>query len=165
MVYGELSLVARDKRDKIGNFLLPNARCYVIAGDSAEARVFLTERRFGVWSEVATLTNPEATKREQDLLTDKPGRVFDSFGKGRHAMTPEESSRQHQKHRFAHDVVTFLSKGITAGDFSHLVLIVEPTFLGHLRQELSPALKKSIVYELPMNPSAYDVEKLKSLLT
>ena len=165
MVYGDLSLVARDKCDKIGNFLLPNARCYVVAGDSAEARIFLTQSRFGAWTEIATLTNPEATKREQDLLTDKPGRVFDSFGKGRHSMAPGESGRQHEKHRFAHEVARALGKRMLAGDFSRLVLIAEPTFLGYLRQELSPDLRKTIVFELAMNPTAYDVDRLQSLLT
>lgn len=163
MVFGEISVVTKDKREKVGNFLLPNARSYIVAADSAEARIFLTERRFGEWSEVATLTNPEATKREQDWAADRPGRVFDSFGKGRHAMAPVETGRQHEIHRFAHDVGSFLNEGKMAGDFGHLVLVVEPTFLGYLRQELSSASSRSIVCELPMNPTAYDVNKLKSL--
>jgi protein required for attachment to host cells len=153
------------KRDKANNFLLPNTPTWIVAGDSAEARIFLTEKRFGEWAEVARLANPEAATRERDRGTDRPGRVFDSFGKGRHAMAPEETGQQHEIHRFAHNVGSYLNKGHSAGAFDHLVLIAEPSFLGYLRQELSAVSKKSVVCEIAMNPKGHDVEKLKSLLT
>lgn len=153
------------KRDKVGNFLLPNARTWIVAGDSAEARIFLTERRFGAWTEVATLSNPEAATRERDRATDRPGRVYDSFGKGRHAMVQEETGQQHEIHRFAHEVGSYLNKSLTAGEFKQLVLIAEPTFLGYLRPELSATSTKSVLFEIPMNPKDHDIEKLKSLLT
>ncbi len=155
--------MTEDKREKIGNFLLPNAPTYIVAAESAEARIFLTKSRFGDWTEVETLTNPDAGMRERDRVSDRPGRVFDSFGKGRHAMAPEETGRQHDTHRFAHQVGSYLNKGMTAGEFSDLVLVAEPTFLGYLRQELSAATKRSLCYEMPMNPTAYDMKKLKSL--
>ena len=78
-------------------------------------------------------------------------------------MAPEETSRQHDTHRFAHQVGSYLNKEMTAGEFSDLVLVAEPTFLGYLRRELSAATKRSICYEMPMNPTAYDMKKLKSL--
>ncbi len=37
--------MTEDKREKIGNFLLPNAPTFVVAADSAEARIFLTRTR------------------------------------------------------------------------------------------------------------------------
>jgi len=153
------------KREKAGDFLLPNARTYILAGDSAEIRIFLAQRRFGAWTEVAALNNPDARMREQDRVTDRPGRAFDSFGKGRHAMAPEETGRQHDIQRFAHDVAAFLNKGLSADDFDYLVVIADPTFLGALRKELSAALNKRVKLEMPINPTGYDAGKLKSLLT
>ena len=155
--------MTKDRREKIGNFLLPNAPTFIVAADSAEARIFLTQSRFGGWTEVEILTNPHAAMRERDRVSDRPGRVFDSFGKGRHAMAPEETGQQHETRRFAHQVGSYLNRGMTAGEFSNLVLIVEPTFLGYLRQELSVATKRSLCYEMPMNTTAYDMKKLKSL--
>ena len=155
--------MTKDRREKIGNFLLPNAPTFIVAADSAKARIFLTQNRFGGWTEVEILTNPHAAMRERDRVSDRPGRVFDSFGKGRHAMAPEETGQQHETHRFAHQVGSYLNRGMTAGEFNNLVLIVEPTFLGYLRQELSAATKRSLCYEMPMNPTAYDMKKLKSL--
>jgi protein required for attachment to host cells len=165
MVNGELSAVAGNKRQRTANFLLPNAPTYIVAGDSAEARVFLTEKRFGVWSEVTTLENPQARLRERERASDRPGRVFDSFGKGRHAMATEESGQQHDTRQFARSVGEFLNKGLAAGDFDKLVLIADPTFLGFLRPNLSAATAKNMVLEIPINPSGYNLEKLKSMLT
>jgi len=155
--------VTKDKREKIGNFLLPNAPTFVVTCDSAAARIFLTQSRFGDWIEIEVLTNPAAATRERDRVTDRPGRVFDSFGKGRHAMAPEETGRQHEMHRFAHKVGNYLNRGLTAGDFKYLVLIADPTFLGYLRQELSPATRRAVCYEVPMNATGYDARKLKAL--
>lgn len=162
---GDLAIVSNNKREKIGNFLLPNAPTFIVAGDSAEARIFLTRSRFGDWAKVTVLTNPDASLRERERATDRPGRVFDSFGKGRHAMAPEETGRQHEIHRFAHEVGGYLNRAMTAGDYRHLVLIAEPTFLGYLRRELSAATRRSLCYEVPMNSTGYDMKKLQSLFT
>lgn len=157
--------MSKDKREKIGNFLLPNAPTYIAACDSADARIYLTQRRFGDWAEVATLNNPDASLRERDRDSDRPGRVFDSFGKGRHALAPGETGRHQTAQRFAHDVGKYLNRALNAGDFTHLVLISDPTFLGLLRQELSAAIQRSLCYEVPINPTAYDMDKLKSIFT
>ena len=157
--------MTKNKREKIGNFLLPNTPTYVVASDSAKARIFLTKSRFGAWTEIAILTNPDAAMRERERVTDRPGRVFDSFGKGRHAMEPEETGQQHEIHRFAHQVGSYLNRAMTMGKFYKLVLIAEPTFLGYLRRELSAATRRSLSYEMPMNPTGYDMKKLKSLFT
>ena len=60
-----------DKREKIGNFLLPNAPTYIVAANSVEARIYLTKSRFGDWTEVETLTNPDAGMRERDRVSDR----------------------------------------------------------------------------------------------
>ena len=39
--------------------------------------------------------NMSVTLREQEFNSDRPGRTFDRFGHGRHAMSPEETARQH----------------------------------------------------------------------
>jgi protein required for attachment to host cells len=165
MVIGDTALMSKDKREKIGNFLLPNAPTYIAACDLANARIYLTRRRFGDWVEVATLQNPDASLRDRDRDSDRPGRVFDSFGKGRHAMAPGETGRQQSTHRFAHEIANYLNRALTAGDFTHLVLMSDPTFLGVLRKELSASLQRSLCYEVSINPTAYDLEKLKSLFT
>lgn len=143
--------------------LLPNEPTYIVACSGAEARIFLSERRFGSWSQLGVLENPGATLRDQDRNTDRPGRAFDSFGKGRHAMSPEESGREHELQNFAGDISHYLSKAHSAGQFKQLVFIAEPTILGFVRRKLSAPLKRALSFEIPKNPADFDVERLKAL--
>jgi len=154
--------MAPSNRNAHGN-LLPNKPTYIVACSGAEARIFLSERRFGNWSQLGLLQNPGATLREQDRNTDRPGRTFDRFGKGRHAMSPEESGRDHDLQHFAGDISQYLSKAHTAGQFKQLVLVAEPTILGFIRRKLSVPLKRALTFEVPKNPVDFDVERLKSL--
>ena len=144
-------------------FLLPNEPTYIVACSGAEARIFLTQRRFGGWDHIENLENPEAALREQDRNTDRPGRVFDSFGKGRHAMAQEETGRDHELQNFAGDIAQYLSKAHAAGQFRQLVLIAEPTVLGFVRRKLSAPLKRALSFEVPKNPADFGVERLQSL--
>lgn len=155
--------MARQKREKIGNFLLPNAPTYIVACDSAKAKVFLSTSRFGEWTEVTTLDSPDAALREQERVSDRPGRVFDSFGKGRHAMAVEETGRQHEMHRFANEVAGLLNKALAEGEFTQLVLISEPAFLGYLRRALSPAASRSISCAVSKNLADQDMQRIKAL--
>ncbi|MGI9202946.1 MAG: host attachment protein [Woeseiaceae bacterium] len=148
-----------DKRDH----LLPNGPTYIVVGDSAEIRMFRSHSRFGDWTEVASLSNADATSPERDRVTDRPGRAFDSFGKARHAMEPAETARQHEVRRFAHEVGKSLGSALAAGKFEHLAMVVEPKFLGYLRKELSATTDRTVHCEIPLNTSGYDVQKLKTL--
>jgi protein required for attachment to host cells len=162
---GHVTVVKKDKGEKADNFLLPNAPTYIAACDSAAAHIYLTHNRFGDWAEVKTLRNVDATLRQRDRYTDRPGRVFDSFGKGRHAMAPGETGRHQSTQRFAHEVADYLYRALRAGEFNHLVLISDPTFLGLLRREFTAALRRRICHELPVNPTGFDIDKLRSLFT
>lgn len=151
--------------DKTNGFLLPNANTCIVACSAAEARFYLSERRFGEWVLLDRLENPGATLREQELNSDRPGRAFDRLGRGRHAMSPEETARQHGLLTFAHDIAQHLAKGHSAGRFSQLVLIAEPSLLGLLRRKLSAPLKRSLCFEVPKNPADFDRERLRTMFT
>lgn len=143
--------------------LLPNEPTYIVVGGSADIRIFLSQRRFGDWTEIATLSNPDAASPEHDRVTDRPGRAFDSFGKARHAMEPPETARQHQIRRFADQVGDRLNSALTAGKFKHLAIVAEPKFLGYLRKELSATTQRTLHCEIPLNTTGYDIKKLKTL--
>ena len=143
--------------------LLPNGSTYIVVGDSADIRIFLSQSRFGDWAEITSLSNPDATSRERDRVTDRPGRAFDSFGKARHAMEPAETAHQHEVRRFAHQVGDNINSALTAGKFDHLAIVVEPKFLGYLRKELSATTQRTVHCEIPLNTTGYDIQKLRTL--
>lgn len=143
------------------DFLLPNAPTCIVACTATVARLWYSTSRFGDWSQLAEFTNPAAASRESDFGTDRPGRTFDSFGSGRHAMVPGETRREHETHRFAAELADRLNRGVAGGDFEHLVLIAAPAFLGHLRAELSDAATRAVIYEAAKDLTWLDVDRIR----
>ena len=135
----------------LANFLLPNEPTYIVACSAADARVWRSDTRFGDWTLVAELGDKLASRREQEFDSDRPGRSFDSVGKGRHAMSPPETSQKHQAELFARQVASRLNDAVTRGEISHIVLLAAPAFLGHLRTELSDTALKVVAHAEPRN--------------
>lgn len=143
------------------DFLLPNAPTCIVACTATRARLWRSTNRFGDWFLLAELTNPAAAARESDFTSDRPGRTFDSFGSGRHAMVPGETRREHEARRFAGELAGQLNHGIVSGDFDHLVLIAAPSFLGHLRTALSDQARRAVIYEDARDLTGLDAESIR----
>lgn len=143
------------------DFLLPNAPTCVVACTTTGARFWRSRTRFGNWVLCAEFDNPDAAARESSLVSDRPGRAFDSFGSGRHAMTPGESAREHLARNFARKLAGELNRGLASGDFEHLVLIAPPSFLGFLRAALSGPARRAVVYEAAKDLTELDVESIR----
>src|SRR5690606_16015770 len=111
----------------------------------------------GEWDQLEQLENPAAALKDQDRNTDRPGRGYDSFGGGRHTISPEESVRERELLGFANEIAQYLSKAHAAGRFKRLVLVAEPTILGFVRRKLPAPLKRTLSFEIPKNPADFDV--------
>jgi protein required for attachment to host cells len=143
-------------------FLLPNVPTCVVACAATGARLWRSATRFGDWTRVAELEHPEAAARESSFASDRPGRAFDSFGAGRHAMAAGETGRDHEARRFARELADRLSRGIGAGEFEYIVLIATPTFLGHLRAALSETASRAVIHEVAKDLTGLDVESIRN---
>ena len=143
-------------------FLLPNAPTCIVACAATGARLWRSDTRFGSWVQKAELSKPEAAGREAEFASDRPGRAFDSFGSGRHAMTAGESGRDHEVRNFARELADYLNRGIAAGEFRHIVLIAAPGFLGHLRAGLSDVARRAVVHEAAKDLTGLDVDDIRN---
>lgn len=102
------------------------------------------------------LTDPAAHLHDRDIVSDRPGRVFDHAppssgrrgGVGHHGTGGERSPRKHEAHQFARKIVAELDKAHSAGEFDRLVLMAGPTFLGLLRESLPKTLEHVIVAQV-----------------
>ncbi len=84
----------------------------------------------------------------REIMSDRPGRTFDSVGAGRHAKEPRTDPREIEKRSFTHELAAMLDDGLKQGKFERLVLVAPPGELGFLRAELSPAVRKRVSAEL-----------------
>jgi protein required for attachment to host cells len=119
---------------------------WLIIANSSLARIFKVDKGQTL-VELKKMEHPESRLHARDMTTDRPGREFDSFGYGRHAME-SPSPKQHEFELFAREIAQFLEKARLEGHFERLYLAANPTLLGLLRQHLNPATAKLLCGEV-----------------
>lgn len=146
---------------KLDEFLLPNAPTCIVACAATSARLWISRTRYGDWTFLTEMHDPDAAKREKAFASDRPGRAFDRHGSGRHAMATSESGRRHEVRLFARELADYLNNAIATGDFEHIVIIAAPAFLGHLRTELSQLAKRAVVLAEPKDLTDLEVDEIR----
>lgn len=121
---------------------------WIVAADAARARIFTIDGSNAPLRALEQLVSPMAKLHNRDFNADRPGRVYDSHGEGRHAVGTHNSPKEQDAIRFAGEVVDFLEKGRTAEKFDRLFVVAEPHFLGLLRQAMKPALAQMVAVEI-----------------
>ncbi len=113
---------------------------WVIVADESAATVYSRTSRRGPLTELFSLTNEVGRKKTGDLISDRGGRSFDSFGQGRHTMAKEKTSpKKRAAIAFAKKLANRASKAIHDGTCDEIALISAPRFLGVLRDALTRA--------------------------
>jgi protein required for attachment to host cells len=110
--------------------------------------------------QVEVLTHPESRLHNQDLVTDKPGRDFESVGSARHSFEPRTWPKQNEFHIFAKLLSEHLEKALNNGSYEKLYLAASPALLGLLRQELKANTQKHISGELDKDMTQMKPEEL-----
>ncbi|SIT65841.1 Protein required for attachment to host cells [Ectothiorhodosinus mongolicus] len=137
---------------------------WVLVADASRARIFSADKSFSELQELQDFAHPESRLHEQSMQSDRPGRVFDSAGDGRHAMGKENPPKKHEATRFAKTLCEHINMGRARGDFEKLYIIAAPAFLGELRQGMNPTTQKAVVEEVSKNLATQSVEEIRAQL-
>ncbi|MDP2599782.1 MAG: host attachment protein [Deltaproteobacteria bacterium] len=140
-------------------------RTWIIVAEASRAKLFETDNNGADLRMVHEFRHPDSRKKTGDLTSDKPGRAFDSVGRGRHA---EEKGDAHVREQqvFAHELAVFLDKARSDKRFDHLMIMAGPRFLGELRQSISIPLKKCVTKEVDKDLAGWVGKKdLKERIT
>src|SRR5437016_5139313 len=111
-------------------------RTWVLIADGSRAKVVEHIRRRKGFSDVEGMAFATILPKGRDILTDKPGRSFDSVGAGRHAKEGAADPRRELKRTFARRLVGALRRQVLARRFDRLILVAPPSFMGFLREQL-----------------------------
>ena len=130
---------------------LLSARYWYVVADSARARIFTSIGPQGELEEVDIWLHPESRLKDQHLVSDAPGRSFDSYGKGRHAVAPGTEPGEQEALRFATEIGKRLDKARKDSRFDQLVLVAAPRFLGLMREALKRPTRDCITHEVAKN--------------
>ncbi len=119
-----------------------NKTYWVIVADEAQAKIYTREKRRSPLTEKLSLDNAAGRKKRGELLADRGGRSFDSFGAGRHTMGVEKTDpKKHAAMVFAKQIAERVGKVTHDGSCRGYALIAPPRFLGLLRDAVSRTCK------------------------
>lgn len=148
---------------------------YLLVADGGTARILaLSDEGAWAFTPVAELTRPTAKLTRRELTTDAPGRVFPRASRGR-APGPTVSARSSagsdddphvvEVTRFAKRVVARLERLRQGNRMSELLMIVEPRFLGVLREHMPAPLRRRVKWESARDLVKADDKRIAAALT
>jgi len=137
---------------------------WILAADSAYAKILRADKKKGPLELVKTLEHPESRMKDSELYSDQPGRAFDSGGQGRHAMENEVDAKKMESIRFAQQLAEELKKAAEEERFHKLYILAAPAFLGELREKLDPHVKSMIKEEIPKDVVKQTAEEIRKRL-
>ena len=86
------------------------------------------------------------------------------MGVGRHAYSEKTDPKLVEIEKFCRILADYLGIAYENGDFSRLYLFANPSFLGHLRQEMNPRLQESIISEIAKDMTEHTTEDIEKQL-
>ncbi|TLM74423.1 host attachment protein [Microbulbifer harenosus] len=140
------------------------SKAWVLVANHTHARVFEAEKRAGSLTEIESLVYPEGRMKGRELLSDAPGRAFDSKGQGRHAMEEPTSLRKQGARKFARDIAHALERGRQQGRFDRLYIVADPSMAGSLRMSMSTPCLATIAGESRKNLTTCDSDEIRAQL-
>jgi len=140
------------------------SKIWIVVADEARARILSTDKSTEPLVAIDELTSPEASMAEQDLVSDKPGRSFDSSGQGRHAMGGKTDPKQQYAIRFAKELADNLEKNRQKKAYIKLIVVAAPHFLGLLRKGLSHGVSELVSLEVDKNLTMQEPQKIREYL-
>ena len=135
-------------------------RTWILIADGSRARIVLNEGPGKGLKPVRNFDFEEGRTAARDMLADRPGRVFDSSGPGRHGMANSSDPTSVAQARFAVQLIQFLDDEFTKNVFDRLILTAPAKFLGYLRASISKALKSVTISELTKDLNHLPDDKL-----
>lgn len=137
---------------------------WILVADSVRARIFSADSPTGALDEITTLANPEGRLHEQDLVSDRPGRSFDSRGHGRSGMSKQVSAKEQENIRFAQRVAEHLESNRKQGSYRKLILVAAPEFLGQLASRLSGTTLATVALRVNKNLAHLNAHDIRAHL-
>ncbi len=137
---------------------------WILIAHRSGARLFAHNGRGTGLTLVKDIAHPQGRLKNQALDADNPGRSFDRFGQGRHAMSRENEPTAQIADRFAKQLAELLQDGAARRQYAKLVLAAEPGFLGALRANLSRQTADKVIASLDKDLAQVRDQDLPAIL-
>lgn len=120
------------------------SQMWVVVANTTVARILSAAGPTEPLVERECLSHTAGRLRDHELVSDRPGRTFDSHGPGRHSMESQVGPKEEEAIRFADQIAGKLRHAHAAHEFEHLAIVAAPRFLGLLRERIGPAVTRTL---------------------
>lgn len=124
-----------------GAEVMKSVKTWLLVADGTHARIFESRSGQHGLSEVDVFDRSEEANAARSAHIERLGRVFDSYGLGRHAMEPRRQLGEVEEHRFVEEILQELSQDAYKNLFDRLVIIAPPVTLGRFRKAMPKQLQ------------------------
>lgn len=121
---------------------------WILIADGARAQIFANHGPGKGMEAVAGGKFSADHRPDHEIMSDRPGRTFESVGTARHAIEPRHDPHRELKRAFSEELAAMLDKQLARKAYDRLVLVAPPTTLGDLRAALSEHVKAALYAEL-----------------
>ncbi len=140
------------------------SKFWILVADSSHARFFTADTASAALQEREDFVHPESRQHARDLTGDLPGKQHDANASGHHAADTTSDPHAEEVIHFAREVAGHLREKLMSNEFSHLVVVAEPSFLGALRNEFDAQVKKVVTLEVDKNLTKHSLEDIRAHL-
>lgn len=120
---------------------------WIVIANSSVARIFEVENHTSL-KELNQLIHPESRQHSRDLVSDRPGRGFESVGPARHNMEPKTNPQDQEIIDFAKKLCSHLDAARSKGTINRIYIAANPHFLGLIRKHLPAQTAQLIAAEV-----------------
>ncbi len=139
-------------------------KTWILAADSAGARLFEATAHDGELSLLARFESPESRLHGSDFTRDRAGRVQESANAARHGIEPRVDPHEKVALQFAHQLAQMLERGRVEHAYEGLVLLAPPRFLGQLRGALDDQVARLVVTSVDKDATDASVGEIEAIL-
>jgi protein required for attachment to host cells len=140
-------------------------KVWILVCDAARARLFEVQDGDVAWHSVGTFEHPESRNKASELVGDHSGQRSSEGPSAHHnALAPSSSPKEVEKGHFGHSLVKMLDQAMRSKRFDRWVLVAPPHFLGMLRNELTPELRKHLLATVDKDLNHLDLRGLTERL-
>jgi protein required for attachment to host cells len=122
---------------------------WVVVADGTQARVFENAGPGKGLHPGDGLSREIEPQQASEIMADRPGRSISSVGSGRSAMEYTSDPVEVREARFVRGIADMLEEKRADGAFNRLILAAAPNALGDMRKAMTPAVKETLMAELP----------------
>jgi protein required for attachment to host cells len=119
---------------------------WILVCDAAKSRLFEMHPGEPAWTLRQTTIHEGSRSKSSELVSDASGSRSSEGASVRHnALAPASTPKEVAKSSFAHSLVKAMDHWVRSGELREWVLVAPPHFLGLVKSELTPALKKHLL--------------------